>query len=174
MARSVNTALRIGGIGSHCFGTELYVMRLCSNHHTKLVALDLPLWFVVFNVRSDPRSETYADRGSCVAIRHARSGEIVDLTPLKDRLGDFKTFAIVKTDSFEAVRLIIPAGHEIPPHAVPGPILLQAIEGRVLLGAGETSQELAAGEWLYLDAGIRHWLTGIENASLLLIILPGR
>lgn len=109
-----------------------------------------------------------------MAIEHARSGEIVDLRPLGERLRDSKTFAIVKTDSFEAVRLIVPAGHTISPHTVPGRILLQAIEGRIRLGVGDTTLELAAGEWLYLDGGVRHGLMGIEDASLLLTILPGR
>lgn len=45
-----------------------------------------------------------------MAVHHAGSGEVVDLRPLGGKLHDARTTAIVKSDSFEAVRLIVPAG----------------------------------------------------------------
>lgn len=55
-----------------------------------------------------------------MAVHHAGSGEVVDLRPLGVKLQDARTTAIVKSDTFEAVRLIVPAGHKIPPHRVEG------------------------------------------------------
>ena len=64
-----------------------------------------------------------------MALRHAQPGEVIDLRPLGEGLAEARTSAIVRTPSFEAVRLIVPAGTEIPTHKVPGRIMLQCIEG---------------------------------------------
>ncbi len=109
-----------------------------------------------------------------MAVHHARPGEVVDLKPLGDGLRDARTTAIVKSEAFEAVRLVVLAGREIPPHQVPGPIMLHCLEGRVLLGLGDLTLEVAAGQWVYLDGGARHSVKAIEDSSLLLTILFDR
>ncbi|MGC2084445.1 MAG: cupin domain-containing protein [Bradyrhizobium sp.] len=106
-----------------------------------------------------------------MAVLHANPGEIVDLRPLGPKLRDAKTTAIVKTPSFEAARLIIRAGAHIAPHQVAGPITLYCIEGRARLELPDSSFELAAGEWAYIEGGVRHAVHGIEDSSLLLTIV---
>lgn len=106
-----------------------------------------------------------------MALRRAEPGEIVDLRPLGDRLPTTRTSAIVRTSSFEAVRLVVPAGTEIPSHKVQGQIMLHCIEGRVTLGLSDGARELEPGDWIYLDGGEPHSVRGVENASLLLTIL---
>lgn len=105
-----------------------------------------------------------------MAVHHAGSGEIVDLRPLGADLHDASTTAIVKSTTFEAVRLIVPAGHKIPPHRVDGEITLLCIEGCVRLGHSHTETELSAGQWVYLDGDVTHSVEGVEDASLLLTI----
>jgi quercetin dioxygenase-like cupin family protein len=106
-----------------------------------------------------------------MAVHHASAGEVVDLRPLGEALSRARTTAIVKSEAFEAARLIVHAGMEIDAHQVPGPIMLHCLEGRVILGLAETSLELSAGQWVYLNGGARHSVRGIENSSLLLTIL---
>lgn len=106
-----------------------------------------------------------------MALKHAKAGEVVDLRPLGSGLKGAKTAAIVKTERFEAVRLVVPAGTEIPPHEVAGNLTLHCLEGRVSLGLAGAAVELAAGDWVYLDGGETHSVKGIEDASLLLTIL---
>jgi quercetin dioxygenase-like cupin family protein len=106
-----------------------------------------------------------------MALKHADPGEIVDLRPLGDRLGAARTSAIVRTGSFEAVRLVLPAGTEIPSHQVAQQITLHCLEGRAQLGLPAGPVELRAGDWVYLEAGEPHSLKGIEDASLLMTIL---
>lgn len=106
-----------------------------------------------------------------MALKHANAGEVVDLRPLGSGLKDAKTAAIVKTDSFEAVRLVVPQGVEIPSHQVVGNITLHCLEGRVSLGLANSAVELAAGEWMYLDGGEPHSVKGLEDSSVLLTIL---
>ena len=50
-----------------------------------------------------------------MAVHHASAGEIVDLRPLGAGLKNARTSAIVKTNEFEAVRLIVHAGDDIAP-----------------------------------------------------------
>lgn len=106
-----------------------------------------------------------------MALKHAKAGEVVDLRPLGERLGAAVTSAIVRTGSFEAVRLVVPAGTEIPPHKVGGEITLHCLEGYAQLGLSGGPIDLRAGDWVYLAGGEPHSLRGIEDASLLLTIL---
>jgi len=106
-----------------------------------------------------------------MALHHAKSGEVVDLSPLAENLPSAQTAALVKTDSFEAVRLIVHAGTKIPRHHVGGKFTLHCLEGHVRLGLDSGEIDLSAGEWVYFDGGITHSMEGIENSSLLLTIL---
>lgn len=106
-----------------------------------------------------------------MALHHAKSGEVVDLNPLGTVLRSAHTTALVKSDAFEAVRLIVLAGAEIPSHHVSGKFTLQCLEGRVLLGLASGNLELSAGQWIYFDGGIAHSVRGIEDSSLLLTIM---
>ena len=106
-----------------------------------------------------------------MALKHAQAGEVVDLRPLGGGLADARTSAIVRTPTFEAVRLVVPAGTEIPTHKLPGRIMLHCLEGRVELGFSDNSAKLSAGDWLYLEGGEPHSVRGVEDASLLLTIL---
>jgi quercetin dioxygenase-like cupin family protein len=109
-----------------------------------------------------------------MALHHAKSREIVDLRPLGDGLRNAHTTALVKTEAFEAVRLIVPAGAEVPAHAVSGAITLHCLEGRIALQLAGNGLELSAGEWVYLDGGERHAVKGLEDSSVLLTILFDR
>lgn len=105
-----------------------------------------------------------------MALAHAAAGEIVSLTPLGDAVDTTKTHALVKTQDFEAIRLVMPKGAEFPAHQVEGMITLQCLEGSIELTAGET-MEMVAGDWIYLDRGKAHSLRALSDASLLLTIL---
>lgn len=109
-----------------------------------------------------------------MAKPHAKSGQVIDLRPLGAGLKIEKTTALVKSESFEAIRLIIRAGVEIPPHQVTGNITLHCLESCVLLGLTESLLELSAGEWVYLTGNTRHFVKGIEDSSLLLTIMFDR
>ena len=53
-------------------------------------------------------------------LHPAKPGEAVDLRPLGAELLNTGTTALVKTKSFEAVRMTVKAGGEKPPHQVAG------------------------------------------------------
>lgn len=80
-----------------------------------------------------------------MALDHAGPGEVVDLNPLGLAIASSKTSALVKTDRFEAVRLVVLAGTMIPSHQVSGYFTLLCLEGRVVLGPDETCCRRATG-----------------------------
>ena len=106
-----------------------------------------------------------------MALKHAKPGDIVDLSPLGPRLETFRTAAIVKTEAFEAVRLVVRAGDTIPAHKVAGPIMLHCLEGRAVIGLGDGEVELGSNDWILLEGGEPHSVRGVENSSLLLTII---
>ena len=105
-----------------------------------------------------------------MAIPHAKPGQPVDVRPLGDRLAAAQTATLVKTDALEVIRLIVPAGKEIPPHDVPGEITVQCLEGKVVFCSQGSETELTGGMLLYLPGSAQHSLRGIEDASLLVTI----
>lgn len=106
-----------------------------------------------------------------MALHHASSGEIIDLSPLGPELKRSRTAALVKTDSFEAIRLVLRARDELPAHKISGKFTLSCIEGRIVLDLPENSLELSAQQWVYIDSGVPHALRAIEDSSLLLTIM---
>ena len=105
-----------------------------------------------------------------MSIQHAKPGDVIEL-PLGAALGSSKTTTLVKTADLELIRLVLTAGKDIPTHKVGGEITVQCLEGRVAFTAEGKTQDLAAGQLLYLAAGEPHALRGIEDSSLLVTIL---
>jgi quercetin dioxygenase-like cupin family protein len=111
------------------------------------------------------------ERRRVVAIHHASSGEVIDVRPLGPAVATTVTRVLVKTAALEVIRLVVPAGKEVPEHKAPGEITVQCLEGAVDFTAGGRTQRLAAGEMLYLAAGVAHSLRGAQDASVLLTVL---
>lgn len=96
-------------------------------------------------------------------------GEVVHLPTLASERGATGSVALVKSDRFEAIHLVVPAGSTIPPHHVAGYLTLHCLEGLVTLGPKDIA--LGAGDWIYLERGDQHSVQGVEDARLLLTIL---
>lgn len=106
-----------------------------------------------------------------MAVPHAKPGEIVDVRPLGAALSTSQTTTLVRAEQIEVIRLVVPAGKEIPEHKAKGEIVVHCLEGRVSFTALGRTQELEAGQLLYLPIGEPHSVHGIQDASLLLTIL---
>lgn len=106
-----------------------------------------------------------------MAIQHAQPGEVVDVRPLGESLADTKTRTLFKTKTVEAVRIVMQAGKEISEHEAPGEIVVQCLEGKIAFTALGKTEELEAGQLLYLATEELHSVKCIEDASFLLTIL---
>jgi quercetin dioxygenase-like cupin family protein len=106
-----------------------------------------------------------------MAIPHARPGEVIDVRPLGAALVKTKTETLVKTESLEVIRIVLPAGKDIARHDVPGEITVQCLEGNVEFRVGELKRDLTAGNLLYLEGADKHSLHANVSSSLLVTIL---
>lgn len=83
-----------------------------------------------------------------IAIPYAQPGDVVDITPLGERLLETQTNTLVKTDSLEVLRRVLPAGKQIAPHAVPGEITVQCCTCRTPVPCSATVFR-AGGQFAY-------------------------
>ncbi len=103
----------------------------------------------------------------------AKPGDVVVVRPLGTALAAAKTTTLAKTDDLEVIRLVVPAGKDLPEHKTKGALVVHCLEGQVAFTALGRTQNLQAGELLYLPPGERHSIKGFRDASLLLtIFLP--
>jgi len=106
-----------------------------------------------------------------MAIHHANSAEVINIQPLGSKLGSTKTYTLFKTDAMEVIRLVLPAGKQIAEHKAPGEITVQCLEGCVKFTVDGRSQELTAGDMLYLEAAKPHAVEAVKDSSVLVTIL---
>ncbi len=106
-----------------------------------------------------------------MAIKHARSGEMISLRPLGDAISTTKTSTLFKTDAMEAIRLVLPAGKKIAEHKAPGEITVHCLEGQIKFSFSGKSQMLSADEMLHLQAAELHAVEAIEDSTVLVTIV---
>jgi len=107
-----------------------------------------------------------------MAIPHAYPGMPVDLRPPEESFSEARTIALVKNNSLEAIRMVLPKGQEVcHNHQVEGAITVHCLEGRASLTVGGATQDLPAGYWLYLLGNEPHTLRGVEDSVVLLTIM---
>lgn len=106
-----------------------------------------------------------------MAVPHAQPNEVIDVRPLDAALGTSRTNTLVKTSALELIRIVLPAGKQIPTHQVAGEITVQCLEGKLAFDAGGKRHELSAGQLVVLPGNCPHALLGIVDASVLVTIL---
>lgn len=106
-----------------------------------------------------------------MAIPHAEPGEMIGIAPLARQLVNATTTTLVKTDSLEVIRLIVPADKRIADHRTRGEVTIQCLEGEVGIVANGVTTVLSQNEMLYLRKNEAHAVRGIQDASLLVTIL---
>jgi quercetin dioxygenase-like cupin family protein len=106
-----------------------------------------------------------------MSIPHTNPGEIVDVRPLGAALAMTETRTLVKTKAIDVIRMVVPAGKEIPTHKARGEIVVQCLEGKIAFTACGKTHDLEAGQLFFLPTGEPHSLRGIKDGSLLLTIL---
>jgi len=74
---------------------------------------------------------------------------------------------LLRAAGLELIRLVIPAGKQIPPHRAAGEITVQCIEGHVCVDRDGHVFDLHAGDLVYLCPHESHALKGVTDASVL-------
>ncbi len=108
-----------------------------------------------------------------MALPHAHPLDIVDIRPLGAAVHSAVSTSLLKTDSLQLMRLVLPAGQGMPEHEVPGAVTIQCLEGQATVSAPSRSCDLHAGELVMLDGGERHAVKAVTDCSLLVTIVQG-
>lgn len=110
-----------------------------------------------------------------MALEHATPGEIVDISPLGDKLPEAINTTLLRSEHLQVFRVVLRRGEEFSDHAVAGEITVQCLEGLVdfQIGRDETKR-LTPGKLIYLDGGQRHALKALEDTSVLVTIYHPR
>ena len=87
--------------------------------------------------------------------------------PLGGTFGAAVSTTLLKSAGLDLIRLVIPAGKEIPPHRVPGEITVHCIEGHVAFEHDGRVLDLHAGDLLHLCPQETHALKGILDSTVL-------
>ena len=102
-----------------------------------------------------------------MATASVPQGELIDIRPLGEALVGSNSVTLVRSDHLKVLRLVLPAGKQIPEHRAPGEITVQCLEGAVKFGTGTGVKLMRAGDMLFLLGGEPHWLEAVESASVL-------
>lgn len=105
-----------------------------------------------------------------MAISHAKPGEVIDLATAAAAQGEAATIALFKAAQLEVIRMMLPAGKEVPAHSVTGELTAHCLEGRVAVTALGSTSVLEAGQMLYLAGGQEHALRALTDTTLLVTI----
>lgn len=106
-----------------------------------------------------------------MALHHAASCEIINLRQAAQDADHARTAAIVKTERFEAIRLVLAAGEGIPTHQLASEVTLQCLEGAVQLKLPTREIDLQEGQWLFLEANTAHAIEAVADAALLMTVM---
>jgi quercetin dioxygenase-like cupin family protein len=105
-----------------------------------------------------------------MAISHAVSGQVIDLLPSAGPLTESRTVALFKSRYLEVMRLVLPEGKTVAPHAVKGDITVQCLAGEANFFASGEAHRLMPGQMLWLEGGVEHSLTAVTDAQVLVTI----
>lgn len=105
-----------------------------------------------------------------MSMEHAQPEQVVNVRPLRSRLHDARTTTLVKTSTYELIRLVVHAGREIATQS-PGEVIVQCLEGEIEFRASTGMKILHAGDLLHLPPRVPHAMKATVDSSLLVTIL---
>ena len=106
-----------------------------------------------------------------MALEHAKPGQVIALTPSSEDISTFSSIALTKTEQIELIRMVLPAGKEMPEHHVKGDITFQCLSGEIAFVTRGVPTTLKAGEMLYLEGGAPHAVRAVADSVALLTIV---
>ncbi len=106
-----------------------------------------------------------------MALHHAAQAESIDIRPHGLSIADARSIALFRTDRLELMRLVLPSGHVMPTHRVPGEITIQCLEGTVDVTVDGRPHVLPAGHLMHVEGGVDHGLRAVSDTSVLVTVL---
>lgn len=119
------------------------------------------------------KAPPHAERGEDTE-RAAGPGEIVAPSPTGPSPESARTRTLLETGGLKIVRLVVPAGQEIPSPAGEGEVVAHCLDGQVAFAYLGQPRTLEAGKLVALPAREPCTFRGIEDSCLLLTIVSPR
>lgn len=94
------------------------------------------------------------------------TGRVIHV-PLGDGICQATSATLLETNQLQLIRLVVPAGREIPPHRVPTEAVVHVIEGQVCFTHDGHQTEMHAGDVLFLCPQELHSLRGVKDSTVL-------
>lgn len=105
-----------------------------------------------------------------MALTHAQPDEVIDLLPASEQQAAHGSVSLLRTPHLQLLRLVMPEGHRMPGHRVPGAMTIQCLQGKVRVGTETGLQTLHGGQLLALSPPEPHEVLAMV-ASVLLVTL---
>lgn len=102
---------------------------------------------------------------------HIESGEVVNLETLKSDMSVDASYALVKSEDMEVIRMALHEGKTIDEHSVDGEVSVQCLKGDILFMVDGKAVELKNGDWLYLEKRQPYSYSVKKDTILLVTIL---
>ncbi len=101
---------------------------------------------------------------------HIESGEVVNLETLKGDMDVDASYALVKTNDMEVIRMALHKGKEISEHMVEGEMSVQCLKGDISFSVDGQARDLGEDDWLYLKKK-QLFSYKVKEATILLVTI---
>lgn len=99
---------------------------------------------------------------------HIKSGDCINLTTLRDELDADATYALVKTDDMEVIRMALPHGKTVEQHIIDSEISVLCLKGDIFFNIDGKARELKENDWLYLKKN-QPFSYSVKSDTILLV-----
>ncbi|ASC68383.1 cupin domain-containing protein [Achromobacter denitrificans] len=108
-----------------------------------------------------------------MALKHANPLEVIDLfhRPASTEPEPPVSISLLRTTDLQLIRLVLPAGHRMPSHQVPGVLTLHCLSGQVDVETPARQCTLAEGQLVMLQGGEPHSLHARAPTVVLLTLI---
>ncbi len=120
----------------------------------------------------DPMTNDVQDQGSDPAPAMTEVVDLADLVQVSE--ASIVSRVVMRAEGVRIVLFAFDTDQELTEHTAAVPILLQALDGRLRVGAGGASVELAPGGVVHIGARVPHEVLALEPARMALAMLDPR
>lgn len=106
-----------------------------------------------------------------MALPHAKLLDIIDVSPLGERLAAAVSTSLIKTEQLQLLHLVLPEHHDQPQHHVDAQCTVHCLEGVVEVTMPGGVRQLRPGNLLVLPAQQQHGLRARTDCAVLVTLL---
>ncbi len=106
-----------------------------------------------------------------MSLQHLRPGEPADLSPMGAGLSHAKSIALLRDETLELMRWVLPAGKRVPSHVNAGPVTVQCLEGELMLALPDGTTRLGPGQLAWVAPRMPHALEARTDCAVLVTLV---